>query len=115
MSPAPKSKSGKAQRPMNKKGSARRQAQSPAVRRALRREAPAFPSELVLGPVNYLLMALGAVAIVLGFVLLSFKEISISPILLVGGYCMLIPAGLLIRSLPRGKPADTTQDTGMGE
>ncbi|UCG53445.1 MAG: hypothetical protein JSW58_07790 [Candidatus Latescibacterota bacterium] len=37
----------------------------------------------------------GMAAIVLGYVLLAFSEISISPILLVLGYCILIPLSFL--------------------
>jgi hypothetical protein len=45
-------------------------------------------------------MGLGLVAIVLGFILLALENINVSPILLVLGYCILIPAGLLLRGEP---------------
>jgi hypothetical protein len=41
------------------------------------------------------LFAAGMVAIVLGYVLLALSETSVSPILLVLGYCVLIPLSFL--------------------
>ena len=101
MSAATRPKTGKG------RGAARRAAvkrqPNPAIRRALRRgggSSQDHPSELVLGPANYLLIGLGVVAIVLGFILLALEDITVSPILLVLGYCILIPAGLLLRGEP---------------
>jgi hypothetical protein len=37
----------------------------------------------------------GLVAIIAGFALLATRELSISPFLLVGGYCILIPLSFL--------------------
>jgi hypothetical protein len=86
---------------------------SPAVRRALRLGPTDWGSHVVLGPVNYLLMALGLVAIVLGFILLAMEDISVSPVLLVLGYCILIPAGLLLRGLPwKRTPSETGEGSG---
>jgi len=82
---------------------ARRPQTSAAAKRALRRGPAYQQSRLVLLKRNYLLMAAGAVAIVLGFFLLSNKEISVAPALLVLGYCVLIPAALLWEHVP-GKP-----------
>lgn len=69
---------------------------SAAARAALRRQAIQQQPRLVLGPLNYGLMAAGVLAVVVGFVLLADNEISLAPLLLVLGYCVLIPAGLLI-------------------
>jgi len=41
------------------------------------------------------LFAAGMISIVAGYALLSFAEISVSPILLVLGYCVLIPLSFL--------------------
>ncbi len=49
------------------------------------------------GPVNSLLLALGVAVLVAGYVALSKGSITLAPILLVFGYCALIPASLLIR------------------
>jgi len=46
---------------------------------------------------NYLLFAIGVLFIVLGFVLLSTGDISISPVLLVLGYCGFLPAAILVK------------------
>jgi hypothetical protein len=43
---------------------------------------------------NYLAMGLGLVAIVVGFILLAGGSITAAPILLVLGYCVLVPYGL---------------------
>lgn len=116
MSAATRPKTGKG-RGAARRSAAKRQP-NPAVRRALRGGGSSHehPSQLVLGPVNYLLMGLGMAAIVLGFVLLAIEDITVSPILLVLGYCILIPAGLLLRGEPwRRSSAETTgagEDTG---
>ena len=100
MSAATRPKTGKG-RGAARRSAAKRQP-NPAVRRALRRGGVSqeHTSELVLGRVNYLLMGLGMAAIVLGFILLALKDITVSPLLLVLGYCILIPAGLLLRGEP---------------
>ena len=52
---------------------------------------------------NYALFAIGIVLILLGFVILGTGDITISPILLVLGYCVFIPAGILLKSKPAKK------------
>ena len=73
-------------------------ARTKAARRALRGGDAGHPVKLDFGRANYLLLALGLVAVVVGFALLAKREISVAPVLLVAGYCLLIPAGLLYRS-----------------
>ncbi len=46
---------------------------------------------------NYSLLAIALVLILLGFVVLSTGDITISPILLVLGYCVFLPAGILMK------------------
>lgn len=105
MSAATRSKTAKG-RGAARRAATRRQP-NPAIRRALRREgSPKHASQLVLGRANYLLMGAGVVAIVLGFVLLADGEISFAPLLLVLGYCILIPAGLLLRGEPWRRQSD---------
>jgi hypothetical protein len=98
VSAATRSKSSKG-RGAARRAAARRQP-NPVLRRALRPDLPHYDSRLVLGPANYLLMAIGVAAIVLGFILLALKDITVAPVLLVLGYCILIPAGLLLRGTP---------------
>jgi len=86
----------------------RRSASSPAARKALKRGPAYHQSRLVLGRRNYMLMAAGAVAIIVGFILLDKRETSLAPALLVLGYCVLIPAALLWEQVPgrtgQGRP-----------
>jgi len=49
-----------------------------------------------LGRVNAGLLAGGVFAIIVGYVLLGRGSITIAPLLLVLGYAVLIPAGLLV-------------------
>jgi hypothetical protein len=49
------------------------------------------------GTLNSLLLALGVAIIATGYVTLSKGSVTLAPILLVLGYCVLIPASLLIR------------------
>ncbi len=49
---------------------------------------------------NYLVLGIGLAVIILGFIFLALGDITISPILLVLGYCVIIPVGIL---LPRQK------------
>lgn len=49
---------------------------------------------------NYLLFALGIISIILGFYSLSKGSITLAPILLVLGYCVIIPISIII-SLPK--------------
>lgn len=47
------------------------------------------------GPLNYALLAAGAVAVVAGYVLLDRGSATAAPLLLVLGYAVLLPAGIL--------------------
>lgn len=51
---------------------------------------------LDLGPVNYALFAAAVVAIVVGYLLLDRGSVTAAPMLLVLGYAVLFPAGLLV-------------------
>ncbi len=73
-----------------------------SARRALRRGEHGHPVELPFGPANYVILISGLVAVVVGFLLLARREITLSPILLVTGYCLLIPVGLLYRPQRQG-------------
>ncbi len=46
---------------------------------------------------NYAIMGAGIVTIVIGFITLASGSITLAPILLVLGYCVLIPVGLLVK------------------
>lgn len=49
------------------------------------------------GVVNTLLLAVGLVVLVGGYLALSRGSITLAPVMLVLGYCVLIPASLLVR------------------
>jgi len=75
---------------------------SAAVRRALRGESVSHDPLLSFGRTNYLLMAAGVILAVIGFVLLKAGDISLAPLLLVAGYCALIPLGIVWRDRQPG-------------
>ena len=62
-------------------------------------------SEETLGfsKVNYILMAVGLVMIIVGYILLSVGDISGAPILLVLGYCAVLPLAILWGKKSRGE------------
>lgn len=52
---------------------------------------------LGLGKINFLILALAAVLMVLGYIIMSMNEISISPIILAVVYVAIVPLALLYR------------------
>lgn len=56
------------------------------------------------GKTNYLLFGIGLAVIALGYVLMatgettSFQSVKLSPIILFIGYCVIIPAAILVKS-----------------
>ena len=57
---------------------------------------PARPM-LTLRRKNYAILGAGLATIVAGFISLSAGSITLAPLLLVIGYCVLIPLGLLLK------------------
>ncbi len=53
--------------------------------------------ELPFGRKNYILFGIGIIVIIAGFLTLWAGDITISPVLLVIGYCVIIPVAILIR------------------
>jgi uncharacterized membrane protein HdeD (DUF308 family) len=51
----------------------------------------------VFGKRNWIVLGSGIGAIVVGFIALASGSITLAPILLVLGYCVLIPVGIMIR------------------
>jgi len=45
---------------------------------------------------NYLLFAIGLLVIVIGYIALGYGSITLAPILLVLGYCVIIPVAIMI-------------------
>ncbi len=53
--------------------------------------------EAPLGTLNYVLFIAGLLVITLGWFLLRAGHVSVSPILLILGYCVMIPLGIIVR------------------
>ena len=51
---------------------------------------------------NNALLGLGILALILGYTALSRGSTTLAPVLLVTGYCVLIPASLLVRRRSQG-------------
>ena len=71
-----------------------------------RTRVPRRPAETDLGfswgPVNSLLLGLALAVLGAGYVALSRGSITLAPVLLVVGYCVLVPASLLLRGRSQG-------------
>ncbi|MBI5019976.1 MAG: DUF3098 domain-containing protein [Ignavibacteriales bacterium] len=58
---------------------------------------------LPLERVNYIILGIGLLVIILGYIALSgnkvegFSQLTLAPILLVLGYCVIIPVGIMYR------------------
>jgi uncharacterized membrane protein HdeD (DUF308 family) len=65
--------------------------------------------EKVFGSKNWTVLGIGLAAIILGFVFLGSGSITLAPILLVLGYCVLIPIGIMI-----GKDKDKKSESEGG-
>lgn len=88
---------------------------SAAVRRALRGESVSHDPLLSFGRTNYLLMAAGAGFALIGFLLLKGGDISLAPLLLVLGYCALIPLGIVWRKRREGTASEVSRTVRAGE
>ena len=59
------------------------------------------------GKINYLLFGIGLLVITLGYIIMasgeteSIQSVKISPLILIVGYCVLIPAAILVK--PKNK------------
>jgi len=49
------------------------------------------------GSKNYILFAVAMVVIIIGFVTLGQGSMTLAPVLLILGYCVLVPAALIVR------------------
>jgi hypothetical protein len=53
---------------------------------------------------NYILFAIGLLVIVLGYITLGYGSITLAPILLVLGYCVIIPIAIIINGRKEKPP-----------
>ena len=74
------------------------------------RKTKQIEDSLGFGKLNYILMVIGLVMIVIGYILLAVGDITGAPILLVIGYCAVLPAAILVagRSKKVSEPANST-------
>lgn len=70
---------------------------APKTSKRVGRKAPEADLGFDWGPLNSLLLSLGVAVIAVGYVALSRGSVTLAPVLLVLGYCVLIPASLLMR------------------
>lgn len=64
-------------------------------------------SSFVFTRKNYLTLLAGLVVIIAGFITLRMGSITLAPLLLVLGYCVIIPIGILLR--PKTNPQEERQ------
>lgn len=68
--------------------------------------------EWPFGPRNYILFTIGLLVIIVGYISLSAGSITLAPILLVLGYCVLIPISIIVKGKTEMAPAeDVTADS----
>lgn len=67
------------------------------VRARSQRKPVEYDLGFTFGPLNVALLGLGIAVLVAGYVALSRGSTTLAPVLLVLGYCGLIPASLLFR------------------
>lgn len=77
---------------MKQKGAKKQQAAA-AKQAPKTKERP----QIALGKKNYAIMAVGLVSIIVGFITLANGSITLAPLLLVLGYCVVIPVSLLVK------------------
>ncbi len=76
-----------------------------------RRAEDVFPLERT----NFLILGLGVVVIIAGYVAMmgdtveSFRQLTVAPLLLLLGYCVLIPLGILYRKRKKAEPLPPQQ------
>jgi Ca2+/Na+ antiporter len=61
---------------------------------------------------NYILFAVGILVIIVGFIFLAIGDITLSPILLIVGYCVIIPIALLYGRKEKKAEEQTANITG---
>nr|MBN2278812.1 hypothetical protein [candidate division Zixibacteria bacterium] len=65
--------------------------------------------EWPFGPKNYIVFAIGILVIIVGYISLAAGSITLAPILLVLGYCVLIPISIIISGKKKLPPAENAE------
>ena len=68
--------------------------------------------EWPFGTRNYLIFGIGILVIIVGYITLAAGSITLAPILLVLGYCVLIPISIIVRGKKEALPADDVKAEG---
>ena len=61
---------------------------------------------------NYIVLGIGIFLVILGFIIMGTGDITISPILLVLGYCVAIPIGILLPPKRTNKSGSSAKSDG---
>lgn len=72
-------------------------------------KADANGVEWPFGKTNYILFGLALVVLAIGYITLAGGSITLSPILLVIGYCVLIPLAIIYRGRPESYGSEQYQ------
>ena len=67
-------------------------------------------TEWPFGLKNYVIFGLAMLVIVIGYILLGSGSMTMAPILLVLGYCVLIPVAIMVKGIPEDE-APVDQET----
>ncbi|HDL02793.1 MAG TPA: hypothetical protein ENH25_01530 [candidate division Zixibacteria bacterium] len=65
--------------------------------------------EWPFGSKNYLIFGIGLLVIVVGYISLWAGSITLAPILLVLGYCVLIPISIIVNGKKKVPPAENVE------
>jgi len=68
--------------------------------------------EWPFGPKNYIIFGAGLLVIIFGYISLASGSITLAPILLIFGYCVLIPVSIIIDGRKREVPAESVKSEG---
>ncbi|MEP0828437.1 MAG: hypothetical protein AB1690_11850 [Candidatus Zixiibacteriota bacterium] len=68
--------------------------------------------EWPFGPKNYIIFGAGLLVIIFGYISLASGSITLAPILLILGYCVLIPVSIIIDGRKREVPAESVKSEG---
>ena len=75
-----------------------------------KKEEPIQPEvKWPFGPRNYMVFGAAMVTIILGYIALGKGSITLAPILLVLGYCVLVPIALIIKGKPDEEKSEVSE------
>jgi len=67
------------------------------------------------GKNNYIFLGIGLLLVIVGFIFLATGDITIAPILLVLGYCVAIPIGILLPARKADQTPAPAQSDGQNQ